>query len=94
MVRCDESGWDTTAQVVPKTLNTFAYHSSNWFSFTRIFGSNSFLVEALQWPSLQVVAAAVDPSAGRSSTIVLLASSIASVPTVIVIATAIWIVPR
>jgi hypothetical protein len=39
-------------------------------------------VEALQWPSLQVVAAA-DQNVGRSNTIVLLASIIASVPTVI-----------
>jgi hypothetical protein len=46
-------------------------------------------VEALQWPSLQVVAAAVE-NVVRSNTIVLLASSIASVPTVIEI----WIVRR
>jgi len=44
-------------------------------------------VEALQWPSLQVVAAA-DQNAGRSNINIVLASSIASVPTVIEI----WIV--
>jgi hypothetical protein len=49
----------------------------------------NFLVEALQWPSLQVVAAAVE-NVGRSNTVVPLASRIASVLTVIEM----WIVRR